>query len=362
MEKLLEYYRTLHTMPELSGQEETTARYLTQHLQEMGYTPVRIAGTGLYADICADPALPWLVLRADMDALPVTEQTGVSYASENPGVMHACGHDAHMAMLLAAASELKGQKLPQNVRFLFQPAEEIIRGAGEMLEAGAVPENTVAVFGMHVWPGVPKGKVVAKDGPLMASSTTIQIQCHGRSAHCGSRERGADALQTAAQIATRFPEAEALAGGDGSVLFCGRLYAGTAHNIVAAEAELKGTLRTFSPESRQQILSKLESIAQQAAADYGTIAEVTYSAYSPAVNNAPALAKQVQKLLPQAIVDWKMALQAEDFARYQQVCPGMLLWLGVGDTPPLHNSKFLVPEEVLPVGRDTWMKLAQHKW
>ena len=362
MEKLLEYYRALHTMPELSGQEENTARYLTQQLEEMGYTLVRIAETGVYADICIDPALPWLVLRADIDALPVTEETGVSYVSRVPGVMHACGHDAHTAMLLAAAKELKGKKLPQNVRFLFQPAEEVIRGAAQLLEAGAMPENAAAVFAMHVWPGVPKGKVVAKAGPLMASSTTIQIRCRGRSAHCGSRERGADTLLTAAQIAVRYPEAEALAGGDGSLLFFGKLQAGTAHNIVASDAQMNGTLRTFSDESRQKILSELERIAVQAATDHGTEAEVVYSAYSPAVNNAPELATQVQKLLPEAIADWKPALQAEDFARYQQVCPGMLLWLGVGDTPPLHNSKFLVPEDVLPVGMEAWLKLAQHKW
>lgn len=328
----------------------------------MGYSPVQVGETGLYADLCVDPDLPWLVLRADMDALPVTEESGLPYASQNPGVMHACGHDAHMAMLLAAASQLKEQPVPQNIRFLFQPAEEIISGAAKMLEAGALPENTAAVFGIHVWPLVPKGKMVAKVGPLMASSTTIQIRCRGRSAHCGKRHEGADALMTAAQIATRFREAEEVAGGDGTVLFCGKLHSGTAHNVVAADAELKGTLRTFSPEKRELVLQKLESIVSQCAAANGTTAQITYPAYNPEVSNPQALTCRVQQLLEDPITDWEPALAAEDFAQYQKVRPGVFLWLGVGDTAALHNGKFFVPQEVLPVGVNTWLKIANYKW
>lgn len=362
MDQLLTYYRTLHKSPELSGHESQTAAYLMQELTQMGYAPVRIGNTGVYADLCIDPTLPWVVLRSDMDALPVREQTGVSYASCNPGVMHACGHDAHMAMLLTAAAELKTRALPRNIRFLFQPAEECIRGAQEMVDAGAMPTNTAAVFGMHVWPGVPKGKVLAKAGPLMASSTTIRILCHGTGAHCGKREQGADALLTAAEIVTRFPEAEVLAGGDGSVLFCGKLQAGTAHNVVASEAELHGTLRTYSTENRAAVLEKLEDIATQCAQKNGTSAEVICSAYAPAVINPEPLAAQVQKLLPNVLKDMQPTLIAEDFARYQQVAPGVLLWLGVGDTPSLHNGKFLVPEDVLPVGVDAWVRLSQYPW
>ena len=164
MSKLLEYYEYLHAHPELSKQEFQTAEFLMETLSGMGYSPVRIGTTGVYADLIVDENLPFVMLRSDMDALPVNEETGISYASQNPGVMHACGHDSHMAMLLSAAEELKEKRLPQNIRFLFQPAEEGVTGAQEMVEAGAVPKNTAAVFGMHVWPGVPKGKVLAKTG------------------------------------------------------------------------------------------------------------------------------------------------------------------------------------------------------
>lgn len=362
MDQVKKYYQALHQMPELAFHEVKTAAFLQRELKDMGYTPVQVGETGFYADLCVDPKLPWLVMRADMDALPVAEETGVAYVSQNPGVMHACGHDAHMAMLLAAAQQLKNAVLPQNIRFLFQPAEEIISGAEKMVEAGALPENTVAVFGIHVWPVVPKGKLLAKAGPLMASSTTIQILCKGRGAHCGKRHEGADALMTAAQIATRFHEAEAMADGDGTVLFCGKLHSGTAHNIVAEQAELKGTLRTFSPEKRKLVLDKLESVVSETAQSNGTTAQVVYPAYNPAVINPERLAEQVQQMFPDALTDWEPGLAAEDFARYQAVCPGMFLWLGVGDTAALHNGKFLVPQDVLPIGVDAWLKLAKHKW
>ena len=362
MHRLLEYYAYLHQHPELSGAEEDTAIYLMESLSEMGYAPVRIGKHGVYADLCVDPELPWVLFRSDMDALPVAEETGVPYASQNPGVMHACGHDAHMAMLLEAAEELKNKALPQNVRFLFQPAEEGVAGAVEMVAAGAVPANTAAAFGMHVWPGVPKGKVLAKAGPLMASTTTIQLRCRGLSAHCGNRERGKDALMTMAQILVRSKEAEGLADGDGSILFIGKHHAGTSHNIVAQEAVMDGTLRTYYPRTREKMLAKLEEIVAQTADLYGTEAEVIYKTYAPAVINHEALAKQVQKLLPNVLTEMEPTRIAEDFSRYQEVAPGTLLWLGVGDTPSLHNSKFLVPKEILPLGVDAWVRLAEYPW
>ena len=362
MSKLLEYYEYLHAHPELSKQEFRTAEFLVETLSGMGYSPVRVGTTGVYADLIVDENLPFVMLRSDMDALPVTEETGISYASQNPGVMHACGHDSHMAMLLSAAEELKEKRLPQNIRFLFQPAEEGVTGAVEMVAAGAVPENTAAVFGMHVWPGVPKGKVLAKAGPLMASTTTIQIRCHGLGAHCGIRERGNDALMTMAQILVRSKEAEALSDGDGSILFFGKLQAGTSHNIVASDAIMNGTLRTYYPKTREKVLAKLEEIAAQTAAEYKTEVEVIYSSFAPAVINPEGLTHEVQKLLPNVVTEIEPTRIAEDFSRYQEVAPGVLLWLGVGDTPNLHNGKFLVPKEVLPLGVDAWIRLAEHKW
>ena len=362
MDNLFLYYETLHRMPERAFQEIKTSAYVEQRLKDMGYTPVRVGETGLYADLCVDPQLPWLVFRADMDALPVEEDTGVSFASEIPGMMHACGHDAHAAMLLTAAEQIYGKTLPQNIRFLFQPAEEITGGAEKMIEAGVLPENTSAVFGFHVWPKVPKGKLVVKAGPLMASSTRVQILCKGKNAHCSKRHEGADALLTAAMIATRFHEAEAAAGGDGTVLFCGKLHSGKAHNIVSDESEMLGTLRTFSQEKWELVIGKLKQIAAETAAQYGTQAEVLTFSYNPAVINHEPLAEKVQQLFPEAIADYEPALAAEDFSRYREKAPAMLLWLGAGDTAALHNGKFLPPREILPIGVNAWLKIANQTW
>ena len=362
MQNLKGYYEYLHSHPELSGQEEKTALYLEATLTEMGYQPVRVGKYGVYADLVAEENLPWVLLRSDMDALPVTEETNVEYASQNPGVMHACGHDAHMAMLLKAARELKDKKLPQNLRFLFQPAEESVSGAEEMIAAGAIPQNCVAVFGMHVWPGVPKGKVLAKTGPLMASATSIQIRCQGLGSHCGNREKGKDALMTMAEILFRSKEAEALAENDGSILFFGKMQAGTAHNIVATEAAMDGTLRTYYPETREKVLAKLEKIAAETAAKYGTEVKLTYNAYAPAVINPDKMARQVQNLFPNVVTDIAPTRIGEDFSWFQEAVPGVLLWLGVGDMPSLHNGKYLTPQDVLPVGVDTWVRLAEYPW
>ena len=298
MQKLQEYYRYFHAHPELSGKEERTACYLEETLAQMGYQPVRVGQYGVYADLCTEETLPWVLFRSDMDALPVMEETNVEYTSQNPGVMHACGHDSHMAMLLSAAETLKDKKLPRNIRFLFQPAEEIVAGAEEVIGAGAIPTNCAAVFGMHVWPGIPKGKVLAKAGPLMASATNIQIRCQGLGAHCGNRERGKDAMMTMAEILVRAKEAEALADGDGSILFFGKLRAGTGHNIVAAEAAMDGTLRTYHPETREKILAKLETIAAETAEAYGTAVEIKYSAYAPAVINPESLTSRCSSCFP----------------------------------------------------------------
>ena len=356
------HYEALHRIPERAFQEYCTADYIEQALKVIGYNPVRIGETGLYADLVVDAELPWLLFRADIDALPVTEETGLAFASEIEGMMHACGHDAHAAMLLTAASLLHGRELPQNIRFLFQPAEEITSGAKAMIRENGIPANTLAAFGFHVWPQVPEGKIVAKAGPLMASSTRIQISCTGKNAHCSKRWEGADALLTAAKIATRFQEAEAMAEGDGTVLFCGKLHSGAAHNIVSADAEMVGTLRSYSEETRERVLAKLEEIVHEAAAEYGTQAKLSAFAYNPAVINPPELADKVQTLMPDAIVQYNPSLAAEDFSRYQLQVPGMFMWLGTGDTAALHNGKFQPPQAILPVGVDAWLKLANHKW
>lgn len=356
------YYRDLHRIPELSGQERKTADYIAGVLSALGYRPQRLGHCGVSADLVTDPALPWILLRADMDALPIEENSCAAKPSEHPGVMHACGHDSHVAMLLGAAKALAGQSLPRNIRFLFQPAEEITEGAGEVIAAGAIPADTRACFAVHVWPGVPKGQLVTRPGALMASSDRLELTVTGKSAHCGQQHLGADALRTAVDIAAMLPQLRAKAEDPRTVLFCGSFHSGTTHNVVADRAVLTGTVRTLHRGDRVRMKEGLAAAVQAAAERYGTHAELVWLCSNPALDNDAQLVARLEALGLTASSDVQASLTAEDFALYQAEVPGVLLWLGLGDTPPLHTPAFYVPEDILKVGVDFWCRVAAQPW
>ncbi len=358
---VLSSFRQLHTMPEVSGEEVLTSQYVERALQQAGYIPHRIGHTGVYADLVVDESLPWILLRADMDALPIQEHSDASCPSAHDGVMHACGHDAHCAMLLTAAAHLRGRKLPQNVRFLFQPAEETTKGAAEMIAGGVMPPQTAACFAVHVWPGVPFGTIATKAGALMASSDVFRIEIGGESVHCAQRQHGADALRTAVSIAAALPAIEQTAGDD-TILFCGSIHSGSSHNVVPDEASLYGTLRTYSPLVRRDIKAQLERTVADTAAAYGTTATVRWDGGCPAVHNSSALIRRLRVLEPSLSDNAAPTMAAEDFACYLEHADGVMLWLGIGDTPPLHNESFYVPEDILPRGVALWETIASADW
>ena len=354
-------FRQLHMIPEVSSEEILTSRYVEHALRQAGYIPHRIGNTGVYADLVQDERLPWILLRADIDALPIQERSNASCPSTHDGVMHACGHDAHCAMLLAAAARLRTRPLPQNVRFLFQPAEETTKGAAEMIARGAIPPQMVACFAVHVWPGAPFGTVATKAGALMASSDVFRIEINGRSVHCAQRQRGADALQTAVCIASALSAIEQTAGDD-TILFCGSIHSGSSHNVVPDEASLYGTLRTYSPAVRRDIKKQIERTVSEAATAHSTTATVRWEGGCPAVHNSDALIRRLQALEPLLTDDAIPTMAAEDFACYLENADGVMLWLGLGDTPPLHNESFYVPEDILPRGVALWEKIATNDW
>ena len=356
------YYRKLHRIPEQSGHEYLTSKFISQVLSGIGYEPRQAGETSIYVDLVTDPLLPWILLRADMDALPIEEKSNVQFLSEQPGWMHACGHDAHCAMLMDAAGQLYGKRLPHNVRFLFQSAEETTQGAAEAISSGVLPKNLLACFAIHVWPGIPEGTVATRYGALMASSDVYRIKIHGRSAHCAQSHNGADALQTAVYIAAKLPEIRESAANKNTVLFCGSIHSGNSHNIVPDEANLWGTLRTFSDQDRENIKSRLEAVTRAAAEKYGTDAILAWDGGCPAISNSAELILELQKLIPNVCDTAQPTLAAEDFALYQKFAPGVMLWLGIGDTPPLHNSAFYVPENILPIGTSMWVEIASHDW
>lgn len=362
MPTVVDYYHYLHRYPEIALKETVTSAYIEQSLKDMGYSPKRYGETGVAADLVTDPALPWVILRADMDALPIVENSCVAMPSENPGMMHACGHDSHVAMLLGAAQELYGKKLPRNIRFVFQPGEEGTAGALVIINDGVIPENACACFAVHVWPGVPKGQLATRPGGLMAAADRMRLIIHGRSAHCGQQHLGADALRAAAEIVGKLPEVRALAEDQRTVLFCGSFHSGTSHNIVPDLAELHGTLRTYLPADQKLVKEKLAEMASAVAAKYGATAELRWESSSPAVINDAALVETLGTMIDDYCSDVEASLTGEDFSRYQEKMPGVMLWLGTGDTPPLHTPEFYVPEEILPIGVNFWVKVANHPW
>lgn len=356
------YYRHLHKIPEGSGSEFLTSRFIAQCLSSFGYEPQCAGATTVYADLKTEDSLPWILLRADMDALPVAEQSGLPFSSEHPGWMHACGHDAHCAMLLEAAGTLFGRRLPHNIRFVFQSAEETTQGAIEAIQQGIVPENVIACFAFHVWPGIPMGVPATKNGALMASSDVYRVKIKGLSAHCAQRDKGADALQAAVHIVSKLPEIRACSSDPKTLLFCGSIHSGTSHNIVPEEASLYGTLRTFSAEDRECIIRRLRGAVEDAAIFYGTQATIEWEGGCPAVMNDPQLVRILEDVIPDVFHQGEATLAGEDFAYFQRYAPGVMLWLGTGDTPPLHNGKFYVPEEVLPIGVSIWLDIAGFDW
>ena len=359
MKNAVDHYRYIHENPELSEHEINTAKYIFKSLEEYGYAPVMVTPTGVYADLISSEELPYVIFRADTDALPLTEESPVSYKSKNIGVMHACGHDSHTSMLLECAYKLKNEKLNFNIRFIFQPAEEGTKGARAIISNGVIPENVKAAFSMHVWPDMPKGKISTKPGAIMASGDLLRINCYGRSAHCSKREKGADALMSAIQIANSFSDIEKSID-DELILFCGSLHGGTNHNIVVNEAYLKCAIRTFSEDTRNYILGQIKETCEKISNQYGVTTEIISESQSPVVINDEKIVEQIFQIFPDAHTVNSPTYAAEDFSYYLEYCPGAELWLGLGESVPLHDNRFYVPEDILPIGVDAWIKIAKN--
>ena len=356
----LEHYKNLHKIPEISEKEFETSKYIYNTLSDIGYSPIVVGDTGVYTDLITDKNLPWLLFRADIDALPINEDSGLSYASQNKGVMHACGHDAHSAMLLAAARKLYGKDLPYNIRFVFQPAEETTTGAAKIINT-VIPNNLIACFAMHVWPGVPFGQVATKRGALMASSDFLKLKFYGKSSHCSCQEKGNNALLSAVDMVSAFTDINKAATDNKAMLFCGSIHSGHLHNIVPDYSEIYGTIRTYSVEHREGIKALIEKTAHNIANKYGTCPDITYDGGCPPVYNNEKLVSALANNF--GVQDNATStLAGEDFALFGDYAPSCMLWLGIGDAPPLHNEKFFVPTDVLPIGTNLWLKIANYNW
>lgn len=368
---MIEMRRHLHRMPELSLQEKETAAFIREQLKALGYEPVAIADTGTYTDFIVDPEKPWLLFRADIDALPVTEETGLPFASEHPGKMHACGHDGHTSMLLGAARAFRLGELKSayNLRFAFQPAEEMYGGAARMIAAGVLPEHLAGAFGFHLWPQVPYGKFGWRKGTLMASNDRFTITITGKGAHAAMQNVGKNALQAGAMLALELPRLSSriLSPSRAALIFVGTMNAGSGYNIVADRCTMEGTCRALTPEDRDAIEAGIKELASGIAALYGVQIEVEYVRQYPPLLTHESAADEIRKIFPENLL-WEAPepfMTAEDFAYFTEKVNGGMLLLGTGreDYPnPLHSSRFTFDENLMALGVKAYGILANGQW
>ena len=349
---MTEVRRTLHRHPEPGNKELFTAEYVESVLRELGLSPRRLLDTAVIADLHGGAPGPTVALRADMDALPVTEDSGVEYASLTPGMMHACGHDLHMTAVLGAARLLTELPFAGTVRLLFQPDEELNGGAQRMIDAGTL-DGVSMVFGCHVRPDLPAGQIGTREGPFYAASNPFSIILHGKSAHGAEPQKGADAVMAGARIVTALQERLARHHTP-AVLTVGSFHGGRQCNLVADHAVLEGILRTFGKEDRLLLTEELQRIARETADPLGVTAEVRitwgYSGITNPAEGVRVFRQAAESLLGQDVCRTQDPVMiTEDFGAFLEQVPGCFWHLGTGGDAPLHNGSFCPPEECLPL-------------
>ena len=296
-----------------------------------------------------------------MDALPIAEKTGAAYASEHPGRMHACGHDGHMAVLLELARRLsKRKQLSRNILLVFQPAEEATGGAKDICDTGIFAQYRVeAIFGLHLWPGLPKGRIFSRPGEMMSRSAELDVDISGRSAHIGRSWEGIDATEAACVFLQRAYALERSVPADiRRLLKFGSLHSGTVRNALSAHARLEGGLRAFSDEVFFGLRDRLLEIAAEVEQQFGCTVEVRTSNGYPAIDNPRELHDRVYAIAPFEYLE-EPSMTTEDFSWYQRYLPGMFFFLGLGESPALHSDIFDFDESVLELGAGFFEKLAE---
>lgn len=350
----------LHRIPELEWALPKTMAYLKEALSGLCCRVFEPLPGALCAwfDFGARTAIAF---RADCDALPIAEKTGSACASLHPGQMHACGHDGHMAILLELARRLdKKTRLRHNVLLVFQPGEESPGGAKPICDTGVLAQYRVeAIFGLHLWPGLPAGIVASREQELMARSSEVTVDIYGKSAHIAKAAEGVDALMAGAEFYRRAVEMEASLPKDiYRLLKFGKFHSGTVRNALSAHTHMEGSLRAFQDEIFEHLRDGLHAIAREVEAQYGCTVNIHMSQGYPAILNPGDLFARVRKAAEFALLP-EPSMTSEDFAWYQKYIPGMFFFLGLGDTPALHADTFDFDESILTKGADFFEKLAE---
>ncbi|REE19601.1 hippurate hydrolase [Paraburkholderia sp. BL27I4N3] len=372
-DEMIALRRQIHAHPELAYEEFATGDLVAERLQEWGYTVHRGLGqTGVVGQLKVGDGARKLGLRADMDALPIHETTGLPYASKLPGKMHACGHDGHTAMLLAAAKHLAQEKcFNGTLNLIFQPAEEGLAGAKKMLEDGLFDKFPCdAVFAMHNMPGYPTGKFGFLPGSFMASSDTVIIKVTGRGGHGAVPHKAVDPVVVCAQIVLALQSivSRNIAPLDMAIITVGAIHAGEAPNVIPETAEMRLSVRALKPEVRDYLQERITAVACAQAAVFGAQAHVDYQRRYPVLVNDMAMTGLARQVALDwlgddgLIADMQPLTGSEDFAFLLERCPGSYLIIGNGDGEGgcmVHNPGYDFNDACLATGAAYWVRLAQ---
>ena len=365
-DRIIEIRRDLHQIPETAYTEKKTSAYVADYLNSLGLeVQTGIAQYGVVGLMKTDRPGPTLLIRADMDALPLMEDTGLDFASEHEGTMHACGHDAHMAMVLGAATVLNKiqNELKGNIKFLFQPAEEGPGGAKPMIEAGVMENPKVDYsIGCHVWPDIQEGTIGVRPGAFMAAMDRFDIKIKGKGGHGAMPHLCADALEVGTQVVNALQRITSrhMDPLQPTVVTVGTFHAGSAFNIIPAEAEMSGTTRTFDPEIWDSWESRLEKVVRGVCESMNVDFELKFSQGYPVTINDEAAVEIVRRCAQKVVGEDRVVVPqkvmgGEDFSYYLQQSQGCYFALGVGreGAAPIHNPKFDFNEDIMPLGMET---------
>ncbi|MBD1920879.1 amidohydrolase [Microcoleus sp. FACHB-831] len=375
--RLIEIRRHIHAHPELSGAEYQTSAYVAGVLSSCGlHVKESVGRTGVLGELIGQGSDERLLgIRTDMDALPIQERTSLEFTSRSPGIMHACGHDVHTTVGLGTAMVLSqlGEALPGNIRFLFQPAEEIAQGASWMVQDGAM-DKVSAIVSLHVFPSIPAGSVGIRYGALTAAADDLEIIITGESGHGARPHEAIDAIWIAAQVITTLQQAISRTQNPlrPVVLTIGKIEGGRAPNVIADHVRLVGTVRSLHPQTHANLPQWIEQIVAGICNSYGAGYQVNYKRGVPSVQNDAALTQLLESAAKEA---WgcdrveillEPSLGAEDFSLYLQHAPGMMFRLGVGYKDklnyPLHHPQFEVDETAIVTGVVTLAYAAYQYW
>ena len=360
-ERIVALRRDIHREPELGFDTEKTAEKVLAALEGLPLdVETGVAENGIVATLDGEGDGPTVALRADMDALPILENTGLSFASETEGKMHACGHDGHTSMLVGAAHALSGMmdRLGGTVKFVFQPAEEGGGGGKVMVDEG-VADDVSSIFALHLWPGLPFGKIATKAGPIMAAADAFEMEVKATGSHGAMPHLGSDAISIAAQIVTALQTivSREVDPVEPAVLTVGEIGAGTAFNVIPDKAHLGGTVRTLNADLREEMPRRMEELARGIAKGMRGDVDLDYTFSYPVTVNHEAVANLALDVAEdlfggESVLELSSpSMGAEDFSYFLESLPGAFIWLGIGeDASGLHTPKFAFDEMILPRG------------